>query len=152
MKSKCGAYINRVHAIRRPLRPLRPLHPLVVHFPLALFGMSFLFDVLSLELGAAMVEAARFNVLGGLIAAVVTGAFGARDFQRFLPAHSAARRIARYHAAVALFAVGLVLRFQSRGASSTPPWPFVLSAVGVALLGVAGYLGGVMVHNYPSTR
>src|SRR5438067_485478 len=149
IKSKCGAYIPGVIH--------RPLHPLVVHFPLALFGMSFLFDVLSLELGAPMVEAARYNVLGGLIAAAIAGALGARDFSRFLPPSSPVRRIGRYHAllnllAVGLFAIGLVVRFQVRGATATPPWPFVLSAVGVALLGISGYLGGVMVHNYPPTR
>jgi uncharacterized membrane protein len=130
----------------------RPLHPLLVHFPLALLGMSFVFDVLSLALGAPMVEAARYNVLAGLVAAIPAAATGARDFVRLLPRRSAIRRIGRFHialnlCALGLFAIGLAERWQERGAQVTPRWPFVLSALGVALLGISGYLGGVMVFN-----
>jgi len=130
----------------------RPWHPLVVYFPLALLGMSFVFDVLSLRLGPAMVEAARYNVTAGLVAAAICALAGIRDYFVILPRKSAMRGLARYHGALnllatALFAVGLMHRWRLRGALVTPPWPFVLSALGVVVLGVAGYLGGVIVLN-----
>src|SRR5437868_2153694 len=74
------------------------LHPLLVQFPLALWGMSFVFDVLSLRFGAAMTQAARFNLAGGLIAAVVAAAAGVHDFRRRLQPRSPARRLGRWHA------------------------------------------------------
>jgi uncharacterized membrane protein len=130
-----------------------PLHPLLVHFPIAFLAMSFVFDVLSLRLGAAMVEAARYNIIAGLGAAVVAGAAGIYDYFARLPAHSPARRVGRWHAvlngiACLAFGASLFLRWHALGASVTPRGPFVLSALGVVLLGVAGYLGGVVVVNY----
>jgi uncharacterized membrane protein len=138
-----------LHATIDMTKP-RLLHPLLAQFPLALFGMSFVFDLLSLRLGALYVEAARFDIAGGLVAAAVVAATGARDYRR-LPA-GPAPRIARAHAtlnavAVALFAVGLLVRWRARGAVATPPVPLVLSALGVVLFGFAAYLGGVLVVN-----
>src|SRR5262249_48712330 len=139
-----------------PHRMRQPVHPLLVSFPLAIWGMSFVFDVLSLRFGAMMVEAARFNVAAGIVAAILAAATGVRDFF-LLPSHSIVRRIGRWHAllnaaATALFSVSLWLRFQARGAPVTPRWPFVLSALGIVVLGISGYLGGVMVFNYGVTR
>ena len=116
-----------------------------------MWGMSFVFDVASLRLGPAMVEAARFNLAAGLVMAVVAAAAGVRDFLR-LPLGATVRRIGRWHAALnilaaALFSVSLGLRFHFRGAP-TPPWPFFLSALGVVVIGFSGYLGGVMVYNH----
>lgn len=140
---------------REPIARLlgHPLHPLLVHFPIALWGMSFVFDLLSLKLGPAMVEAARYNVLGGIIAAVVAGLTGVLDYFTHLRPGSPARRIGRYHAALnglalGLFSASLILRWQLKGAPVTPRLPIVLSAVGVAVLGISGYLGGVMVYNH----
>jgi uncharacterized membrane protein len=130
----------------------QPLHPLLVHFPLAMWGMSFVFDVLSLRLGPAMVVAARFNLAAGLVMAAVAAAAGVSDFLR-LPRGTMVRRIGRWHAtlnglATALFSVSLGLRFRARAALVTPHWPFVLSALGVVVIGFSGYLGGVMVYNH----
>lgn len=133
-----------------------PRHPWVVYFPLTLLGMSFVFDVLSLvRLGPVMVEAARYNLIGGLASAVIACATGVYDYFTRLPAGGAGRRIGRGHAAtvvtaMTLFGLSLYLRQQALGAPVTPRAPLVLSAVGVVLLGVAGYLGGVVVVNYAS--
>jgi uncharacterized membrane protein len=131
---------------------MRPIHPLLVQFPLAMWGMSFVFDVLSLRFGSMMVEAARFNLAAGLVMAAVAAAAGGRDFF-LLPRGSVVRRIGRWHAALngcgaTLFAVSLYLRSHPRGATVTPRWPFVLSALGVVVMGISGYLGGVMVVNH----
>jgi uncharacterized membrane protein len=140
---------------REPLRA--PVHPLLVHFPFVLWGMSFVFDVASLYRGPAMVEAALFNLVAGLAAAVAAGVTGLWDYVTRLPARSSPRRLARWHAlanlaATALFVASLVLRWPARGASSTPRLPFVLSAVGLALLGIASYLGGLTTYEDITTR
>jgi len=129
------------------------LHPLLVPFPLAFFGMSFVFDLLALRFGAPMVEAARYNVVGGLIATALTAAAGVHDYLTQFSPRSGGRRLARWHAlmnltATGLFAAGLGDRWAARGASTTPLQPFVLSALGVVLLGVSAYVGGVIVLNY----
>lgn len=129
----------------------RSLHPLLVPFPLAFFGMSFVFDLLSLELGAPMVEAARYNVVGGLVAAALTALAGVHDYRTQLVERG--RRLARWHAlvnlvAVALFACELGDRWAARGAVVTPLRPLVLSAIAVVLLGASAYLGGVVVLNF----
>ena len=124
------------------------LHTLLAYVPLVVWGMSFVFDCVSFFGGAPFVEAALFNVAAGLVAMLAAGASAARDYFVRLPPGSSARRIARWQAlanlvATALFVASLWLRWAVRGAPSTPRAPFVLSAFGVAILGVAGYLGGL---------
>jgi len=133
-----------------------PLHTLLVHFPFVLWGMSFVFDLASYWRGPAMVEAALFNLVAGLAAAAAAAVTGVWDYLKRLPPGSTARRIARWHAlanatATALFVASLVLRWPARGALATPRGPFVLSALGVALLGVASYLGGLCDYEYAVT-
>jgi uncharacterized membrane protein len=130
-----------------------PLHTLIVHFPFVLWGMSFVFDVASIWCGAAMVEAALFNLIAGLVASLASIVTGWRDYAVRLPPRSTARRIARWHAAsnaiaVALFGASLVVRWPVRGVATTPRLPFVLSALGVAVLAVASYLGGLVDYEY----
>jgi uncharacterized membrane protein len=88
-----------------------------------------------------------------MAAAAVTEA---RDYRVRLPPASSARRIARWQAlanavATALFVGSLALRWSVRGAAATPRVPFVLSALGVAVLGVASYLGSLVDYEYAVT-
>ena len=135
----------------------RPLpHTLVAHVPLVLWGVSFVFDCVSYFGGAPFVEAALFNVLAGLVAMLAAGVTEAWDYRTRLPPGSSARRFARWHGlanlvATALFVASLALRFGARGAAATPRAPFVLSAFGVAVLGVASWLGGLVDWQYAAT-
>ena len=132
------------------------LHTLLVHCPLVLWGMSFVFDVVSVFGGAAFVEAALFNIVAGLVTMLAATVTDVWDYYTRLEPHSTARRLARWHAlgnlvATALFVGSLALRWSARGAAATPRWPFVLSACGVAVLGVAGYLDGLIDYQYAAT-
>jgi uncharacterized membrane protein len=129
-------------------RPRSTLHSTVVHLPFILWGISFVFDLASFWRGPAMVEAALFNLAAGALAAVAAAVTGAWDYFSRLPPASRARSIARWHAlvdgvATALFVASLALRWSARGALATPRVPFVLSALGVALMAVGSYLGGL---------
>jgi uncharacterized membrane protein len=125
------------------------LHVHVVHFPFVLWVVSFLFDIGSVWLGPTMVEAALFNLVAGLAAAVAAVVTGLRDYVIRLERHSTARSLARWHAlahgaAMVLFLISLGLRVKLRGAWATPRWPFVLSALGVALMGLGSYVGAMI--------
>jgi uncharacterized membrane protein len=126
-----------------------PLHVHVVHFPFVLWIVSFVFDVASLWRGPTMVEAALFNLIAGLAAAAAAIVTGIWDYVTRLPRRSTARSVARWHAlangaATLLFVISLVLRCRVRGAWATPRWPFVLSALGVALMGLGSYVGAMI--------
>ncbi len=132
------------------------LHTLVVHFPFVLWGTSFVFDVISIYGGPAFVEAALFNLVAGLVAMAAATVTGLWDYYTRLPPASTARRLARWRAlvnalATALFVASIALRWPARGAAATPRGPFVLSALGVALLGVASYLGGLVDYAWAAT-
>jgi uncharacterized membrane protein len=135
----------------------RPLpHTLVAHVPLVLWGMSFVFDVVAPFGGAPFVEAALFNLVAGLVAMLAAGVTEAWDYRTRLLPGSSARRIARWHGlanlvATALFVASLALRLHERGAITTARGPFVLSALGVAVLGVASWLGGLVDWQYAAT-
>ncbi len=134
----------------------RSLHTLLAHFPFVLWGTSFVFDVASLYRGAVFVEAALFDIIAGLVAMAAASVTGLWDYLVRLPPGSSARRLARWRAlanlvATALFAASLALRWPIRGVSATPRGPFVLSALGVAVLGVASWLGGLVDYEYAAT-
>jgi uncharacterized membrane protein len=110
--------------------------------------MSFVFDVASLFGGPVFVEAALFNLIAGVAAAVAAAVSGLCSYALNLRPVSTARRLARWHAllhgtSMALFIASIGARLSSRGSWATPRVPFVLSALGLALLGVGGYLGGM---------
>lgn len=137
-------------------RPRPSLHTLLAHVPLVLWATSFVFDVASRFGGAAFVEAALFNVVAGLAAMAASGVTALWDYYMRLLPDSSARRFARWHAlanlvATALFVASLAMRWSARGATSTPSGPFVASALGVAVLGLASYLGGMVDYEYAAT-
>ena len=126
------------------------------HIPLVLLAMSFVFDVVSIFGGGVFVEAALFNVVAGLLAMLAAAIADARDYFVRLPEASSARRLARWHAlanlaATTLFVASLAMRWTARGAPATPRGPFVLSALGLAVLGVASYLGGLVDYEAAAT-
>jgi len=132
-----------------------PLHPAVVHVPTALWPAALLFDLLS-QLGDgnnALVRTSYFTILLGLLAALLAAASGLADFAEIKPGRPA-RRLGYYHMALslavtALFAVNLFLRDDdARQAASVSGTRLALSAAGVVLLLISGYLGGKMVYDH----
>lgn len=127
------------------------VHAVLAQLPFGLWGISFIFDLASRWRGPALVQAAFFNLVAGLIFAVAAAISGLWDYHRRLPPGSPEQRCARLHACAnaltsALFIASLWLRWHHPVATVTPRLPFVLSAFGVALLGVAAYLGGMVAH------
>ena len=131
-----------------------PLHPILVHLPIGLFLLSFIFDIADLmQVGPTklFVQAAFATMALGVLTALLAAAPGFVDYFDIRRDHPA-RRIATYHmilnlAAVALYAVNLLLRRSELDLGRLTALPFLMSLVGVLILSFSGYLGGVMVYD-----
>lgn len=129
-----------------------PLHPIVVHYPIGLFVLSFLFDLAGLITEKNwLVRGAFFALAGGVGAALLAAIPGFVDWSDIRRDHPA-KRTATTHlvlnlAAVGLYALNAILRWPDRDASETPALPFVLSLAGIGLISISGYLGGSLVYD-----
>lgn len=126
-----------------------PIHPALVHFPLAFLMGAFGFD-----LAGTWVSKPGWWTIGaylaavGVLTAVIAAIPGLLDYWYTVPPQSSAKQRATRHLVVNLAAVGLfALACLLRGGFSGAPTVAVLvmEGAGTALLGIGGYLGGVLV-------
>lgn len=125
-----------------------PLHPMLITIPVGLWLFSVVCDGISFMVQDPGVWhlVAFYCIAGGLVGALAAAIPGVIDLSSLKDPHI--KRIALWHmginfAVVALFAISTGLRV-----SEGPP-PFiamVLSVIGIALLGLSGWLGAEMVH------
>jgi len=135
-------------------KPLRhPLHPMLVHFPIGLFVLSFVFDLASLAFPSVpnLVRDSFYAMLVGIITALFAAVPGFVDYTDIRSDHPA-KRTATAHMTlnllvVALYGINLGVRSSMLADSKIPLLPLVLSLVGVALLSASGYLGGRLVYD-----
>jgi uncharacterized membrane protein len=132
----------------------RPLHPVLVHFPVALYPTSLVFDVLShlAEDGNPYVRGAFALIV---IALVVSALAVAAGFADFLLIENGTRtwRIAVLHMSVQLVTAGLflanaVLRGRDLDVTATPVGPIILTCVGLLTLTLGAALGGELVYRH----
>jgi uncharacterized membrane protein len=132
----------------------RPLHPMLVHFPIALYPTSLVFDVLShlAEDGNPYVRGAFALIVIALVVSVLTVAAGFADFL-LIENGSRTWRIAVLHMSLQLVTAGLflanaVLRGRDLDVTATPAGPIILSVVGLLTLTVGAALGGELVYRH----
>jgi uncharacterized membrane protein/nitrite reductase/ring-hydroxylating ferredoxin subunit len=136
-------------------RPVRhPLHPALVHFPIGLWLLSLLFDLITRwgEPSNTLVLGAYYAMGAGLLMALVAAVTGFADWLEIRADHPA-KRFANYHMGInllviALYVVNLFLRSQGLDLVGAPTVPWLLSLVAIALLSVSGYLGGAMIFDH----
>jgi uncharacterized membrane protein len=124
---------------------------MLIVFPVALFIAALVFDILTAVTGSAVWRVVAFwniaaGVVGGLLAAVP-------GFVDYFSLRGPARRIATWHMVLNLVMVGLfafnwVLRSEwgARWIAPGSNIPLILTIIGVAILGVSGWLGGHLVY------
>ncbi|RJP20313.1 MAG: DUF2231 domain-containing protein [Candidatus Abyssobacteria bacterium SURF_5] len=124
-----------------------PIHPMVVAFPIGLWVFSLILDVLYIIGwgGDILNDVSYYAILGGIIGAVFAAVPGFVDYLS-LQGHS--KTIATWHlianvSALGMFAISFALRAVDRPVLTAP---LILSLIGVALIGVGGWLGGELVY------
>ncbi|MFC3686805.1 DUF2231 domain-containing protein [Aquipuribacter hungaricus] len=131
-----------------------PFHAQVVTLPIGAFTASLLFD-LGARLGWVDTSSAAFAsawlLAIGLAGAVLAMALGVMDLTT-IPDRTKANRTAVTHGTInsvasVILALSAFLRF-SQGTDEVPTAAFVLSVVGLLVLGVGGWLGGKLAYTY----
>ncbi|HET9852918.1 MAG TPA: DUF2231 domain-containing protein [Candidatus Limnocylindrales bacterium] len=127
-----------------------PIHPMLVMFPVALFTVAVVFDVLYLATGTD--ELARFafwSISIGLVFGLGAAVFGLIDWLG-IRMGTRARRVGAWHglgnaALVLLFALSWLLRI---GDLEYAPGilPFVVALIGIGIALVTAWLGGELVY------
>lgn len=133
-------------------RPLgHPSHALFVHFPVAFYVGALAFDLLSrvAEFPQAPV-AATWLFIGAFIATVLAVLTGLVDWWGMVPGSTKRRWVTRHMivqlAALAVFVLVFVLRWPHRYAEEAAILWILLEVVGVVVLLVGQWLGGVLVY------
>jgi uncharacterized membrane protein len=125
-----------------------PIHAMLVPLASGLWVFSLVCDVAWLIGWGSEVwlDVAFYTLAGGIVGALLAAIPGFIDLLDLPPGK--VKKIAVTHmainlGAVVLFAVNFGLRF-----SATPgaPTPMLLSAIGVVMIGVSGWLGGELVY------
>lgn len=131
-----------------------PVHPMLVVFPLGLFVVAIIFDIVDFAGAGSVLAPTTFymiaaGVVGGLLAAV----FGFLDWMK-LPRGSRARHLGAWHGGgnftiTVLFLISWLLRL---GAPNHAPsvLAFILVLVGGAMALVTAWLGGELVYRLGS--
>lgn len=124
-----------------------PLHPMLVAFPIGLLVFSLICDLIQLLGwgGAVWADVAYYTMAGGIVGALVAALPGLIDL---LSLSGRPKTIGIWHMcinllAVVIFVIDFWLRTTGVAMSNTP---ILLSVIGVALLGVSGWLGGQLVY------
>jgi uncharacterized membrane protein len=124
-----------------------PIHPMLIAFPIGLWVFALICDVVRLAGGAEVWSmVALYSLAGGIVGAILAAIPGLIDY--FSIDEAEMKRIATNHlllnvGALIIFALSFYLRLRSDAQSIIP---FLLSLLGVILIGIGGWLGGKMVY------
>jgi uncharacterized membrane protein len=145
---------------KKPLSPLagsygHPVHPILITVPIGAWVCALVFDLVSYGSSEPKTwsSGAMWLILLGALGAVAAAVFGVLDY-RNLPERTTVLKTAGIHAglnsaALALFIVNFIWRYTTRDSwESAPVGPLILSFVGLAAVGVSGYLGGKLAYHY----
>jgi uncharacterized membrane protein len=127
-----------------------PLHPAIVPLPIGAWVCSFLLDVASRFAAAPpwLGDASRWLIAIGVAGALLAASVGFLDLMA-IPTGTPAFRTGLLHMTCNLVAAtAYVVNVALRGAGRPALWAIVLSAVSLALVTVAGYLGGKLAYRY----
>jgi uncharacterized membrane protein len=129
-----------------------PFHPVLVTVPIGAWVSSLVLDIASMaQDNAALAEASQWLIAIGVIGALLAAVFGLLDLST-IPRGTKAFSTGVTHMslnvlAVVLFAIDYWIRLKQT-TQSVPTSGFILSLVGVVLIGASGWLGGKLAYHY----
>jgi uncharacterized membrane protein len=126
---------------------------MLVVFPIALWTVGMVFDVIGIVTGNTTLRAVAFyNIGAGIVGALAAAVPG---FVDYLTLRGRAARVGTWHAvlnviALALFAASWVFRTRwGADRVGIESWlPVVLGLLGLAVVFVSGWLGGALVYEH----
>jgi uncharacterized membrane protein len=128
-----------------------PSHPMFVHFPVAFYIGALAFDLMSRLFDfPGLVQAATFLIIGAFAGSLFAVPTGLVDWWQMAKG-SEKRRKATQHMLLqfttfGLFVVAFVLRWPDRYPPKAEISWIVIEAIGVAVLLVGQYIGGILVY------
>ncbi len=131
-----------------------PIHPILIPFPIALWTTSFLTDlVFYFHRNNSLQLISKFLLAAGCLGAVAAAIPGIIDWLAIR--NKEVKRVANWHARlniIALIVFGVSLYLRTRAGAPMVGYalriPFLLSFVGVILIGISGWLGGELAFRY----
>jgi len=131
------------------------IHPILVHFTIALFSLSVLFDILGkLTRNQRFHSAAWYNLIFASLSVIATVIFGLIAEAR-APHTDAGHALLKTHETLGFIVLGIILiltiwRIILKGKMPTKALAayLVIAILGVGLMFVGGYYGGEMVYTH----
>src|SRR5215467_6027791 len=127
-----------------------PVHPMLVAFPIGLWVMAFIFDLIGVARDNAGLWAAGFYcVIAGCVTAFLAALPGAIDWLTVVPPRSSAKSRGLLHGCLNVLALILfIIAAVRQGSAADAPGKdtLVVMAIGVVVLGFSGWLGGTLVY------
>jgi uncharacterized membrane protein len=125
-------------------------HPVIVHFPIALFIASAVFEILALwRKQPVLASVAYFNLVGAAISLPFTIATGLAAWQFQLEGATLKGNL-RLHLVSAIITATIILvlfwvRSRLRGSGHSPGKVYLaLMALGLAMITLTGHVGGIL--------
>jgi len=135
-------------------KPLRhPVHPMLVHFPIGLFLLSFILDLVNLTCPdvPALLRGSFYAMLLGIITALLAAVPGFVDYTDIRRDHpgkgTATTHMTLNLIVVAIYTINLWIRAPALAEPKVGWMPLVLSIIGIGALSASGYLGGRLVYD-----
>lgn len=125
-----------------------PIHPILIPFPIAFFIGTFIFDLLGFfKDNTDLIRTAYYLEVLGIASALIAAVPGVIDYIFTVPPQSSAKKRATSHGllnvtTVIFFSIALAVRKSSEVSFLV----LGLEMAGVALLFIAGWMGGTLVH------
>lgn len=132
-----------------------PIHAMVVAFPIGLYGIALVWDILYLATGSDFwFRSAFWTIVFGLLTHLMAIATGLPDYLAIRREQRSAQSAANSHVifGVTLLVVqGLNVGIRNAGVpmgSGTSVMPLIVNLIAVAVLGIQGWYGGELVYRH----